>query len=91
MIVIEIEGIGDCPYYVHVDNGWPKHQADAEYEIYDGRSNFCFTPRKLQLLFNKDFFLGEGWLQHRSVAWYVDNVFSGYNEVTVRYKKKKNA
>ena len=91
MILVEIEGVGDCPYYIHVDAGWPMHQADAEYEICDNHDDYCFTPRKLQLLFNKDFFPREGYLPHSSVAWYVDTIFSGYNEVIIRYKKKKNA
>jgi|LakMenE18May11ns_1017448.scaffolds.fasta_scaffold7676429_1 hypothetical protein len=89
MMLIEIEGIGNHDgYYYHVDNGLQPFLADAEYVKRD--QDDCLNIRKMQFLFNRDFSNLDEKL-HRFVSFHIIAFFPQYSEITVRYKKKKNA
>ena len=88
MILIEIDGIGDHDgYYYHVNNGLQPLLADAEYVKRD--QNDWLNIRKMQFLFNRDFSSLDK--LHRFVSFHIIAFFPQYGEITVRYKKKKNA
>lgn len=89
MTLIEIEGIGNTDgMHYHVHNGLQPFLADAEHTKYDDDN--WINIRKMQFLFNKDF-SGLDDKLHRFVSFYIIGCFQQYSEITVRYKKKKNA
>ena len=89
MILIEIEGIGNPDgYHYHVNNGLQPFLADAEHTKYDDDN--WINIRKMQFLFNEDVSGLDNKL-HRFVSFYMIAFFQPYSEITVRYKKKKNA
>ena len=88
MILIEITRIGDPDGIHHVDNGLPPFLADVEYTAYD--NDRWYNIRKMQFLFNEDISSLDNKL-HRFASYYLVACFPQYNEVIVRYKRKKNA
>lgn len=88
MILIEIIGVGDPDGCYNVDNGVEPFRADAEHTVYDedGWSNV----RKMQFLFNQEI-SGLDDKLHKFVSFWQIVAFQQYEEVIVRYKRKKNA